>query len=581
MVRFEYNHDVENADYYETLQNLMDRWENEIVEFKEAKGQYSEEKIGQYFSAISNEANLAGKQYGWFVLGVSENNDKHPVGTAFKQGDASLLERVKYTISKDLTDNMTFLDTIELYPVYEGSSCRVLMFKIPAAVAGMPTEWKGRCYARNGESLTFLQQYKIDAIRNQERRDWSKLILPSATVNHLDKDAIVFARSKYKEKMNRPHIAEEVDAMSDEEFLTKLKLMRDGKVTNAAMVLLGNSDYDYLFGNAPLMMWRLYGAEGEMKDYSIFTIPFITVSDRVFAKIRNLTYRYMPNQQSLFPKETEQYDSWLLRELLNNCIAHSNYQLGGRIYVNECEDNIKFTNPGDFLPQTIEAVLKVTYNPPFYRNQLLADAMVKFHMIDTATSGIKKVFRIQKEKYFPLPDYDLTLPNQVSVTVYGKILNEQYTYILFNHPTLDLETVFLLDQVQKGNGKKLPKEAIAFLKKHKLVEGQANNLYLSAEVAKTIDAKAQYIKNKAFNDQYYRDLIVEYLKKYKKGRKQNFRELLLDKLPDVLDDKKKDRKISTLLTTLRQKGIITTDSPNQQISNWILVEKPNNSNKKQ
>ena len=141
MVRFEYNHDVENADYYETLQNLMDRWENEIVEFKEAKGQYSEEKIGQYFSAISNEANLAGKQYGWFVLGVSENNDKHPVGTAFKQGDASLLERVKYTISKDLTDNMTFLDTIELYPVYEGSSCRVLMFKIPAAVAGMPTEW--------------------------------------------------------------------------------------------------------------------------------------------------------------------------------------------------------------------------------------------------------------------------------------------------------------------------------------------------------------------------------------------------------------------------------------------------------
>ena len=176
---------------------------------------------------------------------------------------------------------------------------------------------------------------------------------------------------------------------------------------------------------------------------------------------------------------------------------------------------------------------------------------------------------------------DLTLPNQVSVTVYGKILNEQYTYILFNHPTLDLETVFLLDQVQKGNGKKLPKEAIALLKKHKLVEGQANNLYLSAEVAKTIDAKAQYIKNKAFNDQYYRDLIVEYLKKYKKGRKQNFRELLLDKLPDVLDDKKKDRKISTLLTTLRQKGIITTDSPNQQISNWILVEKPNNSNKKQ
>lgn len=69
------------------------------------------------------------------------------------------------------------------------------------------------------------------------------------------------------------------------------------------------------------------------------------------------------------------------------------------------------TNPGSFLPQTVEAVLQPTYNPPFYRNQLLADAMVKFHMIDTATSGIKKVYRIQKEKFFPLPDYNLSNVN--------------------------------------------------------------------------------------------------------------------------------------------------------------------------
>ena len=80
MIRFDDNHNAENADYYETLQSLMERWENEIVEFKEAKGQYSEDKIGQYFSAISNEANLKNQQYGWFVLGVSEqslNLDKY------------------------------------------------------------------------------------------------------------------------------------------------------------------------------------------------------------------------------------------------------------------------------------------------------------------------------------------------------------------------------------------------------------------------------------------------------------------------------------------------------------------------
>lgn len=570
MIEFGYEKTDEKAEYYELLWQLMERWEDELVEFKEAKGQYSEDKIGQYFSAISNEANLKQQQYGWLVLGVSENKEKHVVGTSFKVGKMALLERFKYEISRHTTDGMTFLDIVELFPIYEGIPLRVLMFKIPAAVAGMPTSWKTRYYARNGDSLVPLQQYKIDAIRNQERRDWSKHILPGATLDHLDTEAVAFARKKYKEKMNRPHITEEIDGLSDEEFLTKLKLVINGQVTHAAMILLGNGQYDYLFNNAPTMMWRLYNAEGELKDYEIFTIPFITVADKIFAKIRNLTYRYMPNQLSLFPKETQQYDIWLLRELLNNCIAHSNYQLGGRIYVNEGEEHINITNPGSFLPQTIEAVLQTTYNPPFYRNQLLAEAMVKFHMIDTATSGIKKVFRIQKNKYFPMPDYDLTDEKQVSVTIYGKILNEQYTYMLFKHPELDLEAVYLLDQVQKGHGKKLPKKAIQYLRKHKLVEGRVNNLYVSAEVAQSAKDEVQYIKNKAFDDQYYRDMILGYLENFGKAQRKDIRKLLWDKLPDVLSDTQKERKILTLLTRLKQQGKIERDSENRKTSHWIL-----------
>ena len=567
---FDYDKTSEKAEYYEILQDLMERWKYEIVEFKEAKGSYSEDKIGQYFSAISNEVNLKQQQYGWFILGVSESKEKHPVGTSFKQGNPSLLEKFKYEIAKETTDGMTFLDIIELFPVYEGKECRVLMFKVPAAVAGMPTEWKTRYYARSGESLVPLQQYKIDTIRNQERRDWSRQVLPGATIEHLDKEVIAFARKQYKEKMSRPHITTEVDEMSDEEFLTKVKLMSGGKVTNAAMLLLGSADHDDLFPNTPSIMWRLIDTDGLIKDYEIFTIPFITVTEKLFAKIRNLTYRYMPNQLSLFPKETQQYDTWLLRELLNNCIAHSNYVLGGRIYVNEEDDCISVVNPGDFLPQTIENVLQKTYNPPFYRNQLLAEAMVKFHMIDTATSGIKKVYRIQKDKFFPMPDYDLSNGNQVRVKIYGKILDERYTYILFNHPDLDLETVYLLDQVQKGNGSQLSKDAVQYLRKHNLVEGRVNNLYLSAGVSQAIDDEAGYIKNKAFDDQYYKDLIVKYLKQYGKAKKKDIRNLLWDKLPDVLSDKQKEYKIGNLLASLKKQEVIYTDSSNQQRASWIL-----------
>lgn len=349
------------------------------------------------------------------------------------------------------------------------------MFKIPAAVTGFPTSWKNHYYARSGDSLIPLQQYKIDEIRSQERLDWSKQIVKGATIDSLDKEAISLAKKKYKERMNEKYANKEIDSMTDEQFLTKMKLLHNGKVTNAAMILLGNSDYDYLISRPPTIMWRLYGARGEDKDYEIFTIPFINVIDQIFLKIRNLTYRYMPNQMTLFPFETQQYDTWLLRELLNNCIAHTNFQLGGRIYVNEFEDKIIITNPGNFIPGSIESVLQVSYNPPFYRNQLLAETMVKLYMIDTATMGIRKVFRIQKEKYFPLPDYDLSVLNQVSVTVYGKILNNDYMHILYDYPDLDLETVFLLDRVQKGLS--ISNENIAHLRKLKLVEGRKSNLF--------------------------------------------------------------------------------------------------------
>ena len=566
---FEYNKSTTDIEYYEILEMLMERWEFEIVEFKEAKSSYDTDKIGRYFSAISNEANLRQQQYGWLIFGVGEQTgQKQVVGTAFKKGDKSLLERFKFEISRNTANGMTFYDIIELFPVVNGKESRVLMFKIPAAATGIPTDWKTNYYERAGESLVALKQYKIDAIRSQERKDWSKQILDKATIEHLDVAAIKLAREKYKEKMNQEHISAEVDAMNDEQFLTKIKLMIDGKITHAGMLLLGNSDFDYMFQSAPGIMWRLYGADGIDKDYAIFKIPFIDVVDKVFSKVRNLTYRYMPNQLTLFPMETEQYNSWLIRELLNNCIAHSNYQLGGRIYVNEFEDKIKFTNPGDFIPQKIENVLEVSYNPPFYRNQLLAEAMAAFHMIDTATLGIRRAYNIQKAKYFPMPDYNVSSGTQVEVTVYGKTLDENYMHILYDHQELDLQTVFLLDRVQKGLS--IEKKDVNRLRTLKLVEGRITSLYLSASAAKSIDESTSYIKNKGFDDKYYKDLIVEYLKQYNKARKKDIRELLWNKLPDSLTDVQKENKIHNLLGALRRQGIIKKDSENQQHSSWIL-----------
>ncbi|MDR2728958.1 MAG: hypothetical protein LBB56_07480, partial [Chitinispirillales bacterium] len=70
-------------------------------------------------------------------------------------------------------------------------------------------------------------------------------------------------------------------------------------------------------------------------------------------------------------------------------------------------------------------------------------------LIDTVQMGILRIFNIQRDRYFPLPDYDFQTVNEVSVKVYGKILDENYTRLLFDNDNLSIDTVFLLDRVQK------------------------------------------------------------------------------------------------------------------------------------
>lgn len=297
-------------------------------------------------------------------------------------------------------------------------------------------------------------------------------------------------------------------------------------------------------------------------------IVLYILAESVAARLRENGFRCRTVEISVRDKEL--FHMWLLRELLNNCIAHSEYTLGGRIYLNEFEDKIILTNPGSFLPGKIEKVLDPGYNPPFYRNQLLAETMVKLNMIDSQSIGIRRVFRIQRDRYFPLLDYDLSNRQQVKVCVYGKVLDENYSQILFANPDFDLETVFLIDCVQKRI--KIDKEAVKHLRKLKVIEGMSPNIFLSASVSETIGEQSQYVKNKAFNDQYYRDLIVKYLEQYGSAKKRDVRELLWDKLPEVMDDKQKESKVKNLLAKMRRMGIITTDSENQQKSSWILVK---------
>ena len=441
------------------------------------------------------------------------------------------------------------------------------MFQIPPALKGMPTAWKGHYYGRDGESLGPLNLSEIDQIRRQAiREDWSARICEGAALKDLDPDAVGFARQQYKKK--HPKLLDEVDRWDDLTFLNKAKVCISNQITNAAIVLLGRNESEHFLSPGLVRItWVLRDVNNTEKDYEHFGAPLILAVDRILEKIRNLTYRYLPNA-TLFPTEIKQYDSWVIREILHNCIAHQDYTQAARVNVVEEPESVLFSNLGDFIPGSVEEIIRRDAPPEQYRNPFLAQAMVNLNMIDTIGSGIKRMFLKQRERFFPLPDYDLSEPGRVRVRLIGKLLDENYTRLLIEKTDLDLMDVIALDKVQKRVP--LKEEELKRLKRQKLVEGRRPNLYVSDRVAAVTGNKAAYIKYRAFEKDHYKKMIISYLQKFGEAKREDIDELLSNKLSDALDDEQKRNRVRNLLFEMSHKDkTILAVGPNKSAI-WVL-----------
>ena len=155
------------------------------------------------------------------------------------------------------------------------------------------------------------------------------------------------------------------------------------------------------------------------------------------------------------------------------------------------------------------------------------------------------------------------------MTLYGGVVDPAYTRVLMENGGLQLTDVLALDRVQKGL--EVPDAAIQALKRKKLIEGRKPRFRVSAVVAAASAKKAEYIKTRAFDDQHYADMVVEFLRKFGSASRKDIDDLLWDKLSDALDDKQKRNKIGNLLSSLRVKGVIF-NAASKTSPKWVLQE---------
>jgi len=445
-----------------------------------------------------------------------------------------------------------------------------VLFEINAAF-DRPVRFYGHAFIRDGTAKTSLANYpeKERQLWNL-RVDWSAQICESATLADLDEEAVAKARKQFSAKS---HAQVEVVAGWDvPTFLNKARVIIQGRITNTALVLLGKPESSALLTPAVAQIsWLLKNERNEERDYEHFDPPFLLSVDRVLNRIRNLKVRELPGG-TLFPVEMMQYDPWVIREALHNCIAHQDYGLRGRIQVVETPDALLLTNVGGFLPGKVETVIRQDAPLEIYRNPFLARAMVNLNMIDTQGGGIKKMFGKQRGRFFPMPDYDLTQPERVSVRIEGSIHNERFTRLLMRRTDLDLETIILLDRVQKGHP--ISHAEHRTLKAARLVEGRFPHPVVAAEIAEATGQKAQHIRDKGLDNQYYRDLIIQIIGEHQPVVRQDIDRLLLDKLPEVLREDQKRQKIANLLMDLARKRKLIVNRGSRRRPQWVLSPAP-------
>ena len=152
---------MEQPELKSLLADLIATWENEVVEFKQAGNDYKTDTIGEYFSALSNEANLRGAERAWLVFGVNDKT-RAVVGTHYRP-ESERLDSLKGQMAQGTEPSITFRNI----HVLDDPSGRVVLFEIPAAPRGIPIAWKGHYYARAGESRVSLGLDKLDEIRQQ------------------------------------------------------------------------------------------------------------------------------------------------------------------------------------------------------------------------------------------------------------------------------------------------------------------------------------------------------------------------------------------------------------------------------
>jgi ATP-dependent DNA helicase RecG len=510
-----------------------------------------------YVTALCNE------EGGYLVIGMTDNYPHEVVGTNQNLGTIGELES---NIYRD-----TEIRPI-IYQLYENEK-RVLVIEVPSRPAGKVFKFEDVPLMRVGEELKPMSDEVYLKIINEQEPDFSQQFCEDLYISDLDERAILILKEKYSLKQNNPNFK----TLSNEQLLSDLELIKNGKLTNAALILLAKKEVlnQKLPQAAVMLEYRNSENQIPFDNRITFSQPFFILINELWSTI-NLRNGSFPIQDGAYIFNIPFFNEEVIRESINNAITHRDYRITSEIIIKQFPQRLDIINAGGFpIGVNLENLLKTPSTP---RNRLLADVLQKTGIVERSGQGVDKIFYNTLIEGKAEPDYSKSDYFQVDLKLSAVLEDRAFALFIVavqdelpESEKLSVSEVITLNMIKKGVTKNnLDTEIVTKLLQKKLIEkrGKTNAIYyiLSKDYYDFTDEKAKYYNLQELDDNQVFTMIMRYLSKEKTAKMKDFIDLFDAKLTRKQVRLKIEKLLENKILILKGEGI---NSYYEATSNYI------------
>lgn len=329
--------------------------------------------------------------------------------------------------------------------------------------------------------------------------------------------------------------------MPDQQALNDLKLIVNGKVTNAAVLLVGKEEIIATHFPQAKVMHEYRNVDGQERfdKRIVFGQPFYILIDKLWETI-DARNGNVPVQEGPYLFDIPFFNEQVIREVVNNAFAHRNYRIGSEIVVKQYPNKLCVISPGGFpLGVTLNNMLTVSSTP---RNRLLADVLAKTGIVERSGQGMDIIFRLTLSEGKQKPDYGKTDDYQVTAILSAVV--KELAFALFiqaiqqelpENQKLSVFDIMTFSAIREGKqpwDKDIAKRLYELGYLEKRSKTSAVRYIMPRRYYELTGNMTEYSNLIDWDDEQVWAVLFPYLNKYGKAKKTDISKLLMSHISD-------------------------------------------------